>query len=98
MSLLTPSQRPSNVAEPLPLLLDVEGVNKFIGPISRTTLLVLATKKKIETVSMGMKRGKRLFVTESILRWLESRKATTLDLNYVRQPFKKEKGEPSPEQ
>ncbi len=62
----------------LPRLLDLDGVNKHLAPLGHTLLYELASLGEIESVSVGLKRGKRLFVTESIVQWLQRRMATTV--------------------
>jgi hypothetical protein len=61
----------------VPPLLNCEGVNKYLAPIGRTTLYQLATLGEIESASLGMGRGRRVFVTASIVGWLERRLAQT---------------------
>ncbi len=65
-----------NLSE-VPALLDHEGVNKYLAPLGRTLLYELASRGEIESASLGLKRGKRVFVTTSVVRWLERRMATT---------------------
>ena len=65
-----------NLSE-MPALLDAEGVSKHLAPIGRTLLYTLATRGEIQTASLGMKRGKRCYVTASVVRWLEKRMAAT---------------------
>lgn len=61
----------------IPALLDAEGIRKIFGPISRTMLYELATRGEIETASIGLGRGRRVFVAASIVSWLERRMAQT---------------------
>ncbi len=65
-----------NLSE-VPALLDYKGVNRYLAPLGRTLLYELASSGEIETASIGMKRGKRVFVTASVVRWLERRMAAT---------------------
>jgi hypothetical protein len=63
----------------IPALLDANGVRKHIAPIGRTLLYELASAGEIDTVSFGMgKRGKRLFVTSSLLDYIRRRSEITL--------------------
>lgn len=61
----------------IPPFLDVEGVKRHLAPLSRSLLYELATQGEIESASLGMRRGRRVFVTESIVRWLHKRMALT---------------------
>ena len=65
-----------NLSE-IPALLDANGVRKHLAPLGRTLLYELATSGEIETASIGIKRGKRVFVTASVVRWLQRRMAMT---------------------
>lgn len=65
-----------NLSE-IPALLDADGVRKHLAPIGRTLLYELASRGEIETASIGMKRGKRVFVTASVIQWLQKRMAIT---------------------
>jgi hypothetical protein len=65
-----------NLAE-IPALIDADGVRKYLAPIGRTTLYELATRGEIQTASLGMLRGKRVFVTSSVVQWLQRRIAET---------------------
>lgn len=65
-----------NLSE-IPVLLDANGVRKYLAPLGRTLLYELATRGEIQTASVGMRRGKRVFVTASIVKWLEKRMAAT---------------------
>ena len=65
-----------NLAE-LPALLDAEGVRKHLAPVGRTLLYNLAASGEIQTASLGLGRGKRVFVTESVVLWLQRRMAST---------------------
>lgn len=67
---------PVNLAE-IPALLDANGVRKHLAPLGRTLLYELATRGEIQTASIGMKRGKRVFVTASVVQWLQKRMAAT---------------------
>lgn len=68
----------SSDSKNIPALLDVSGVRKHIAPIGRTLLYELASTGEIETVSLGMgKRGKRLFVTSSLLDYIRRRSEIT---------------------
>lgn len=77
------SQTPANVPvltvnlSEIPALLDAGGVNKYLAPLGRTLLYELATRGEIQTASIGMKRGKRVFVTASVVQWLQRRMAAT---------------------
>lgn len=61
----------------LPALLDAEGVRKHLAPLGRTLLYELASQGEIQTASLGLKRGKRVFVTASVVAWLQRRIAST---------------------
>ena len=61
-----------------PPLLDAQGVRKHLADVGRTMLYQLATSGEIDSVSLGMgKKGKRLFVTASIVAWIRRRAAAT---------------------
>jgi len=62
----------------LPALIDLNGINKNLCPMSRSMSYELATSGEIETASLGLGRGRRVFVTESVVRWLQKRLAGTL--------------------
>lgn len=62
----------------VPPLLDAKGVRTYIAPVGRTLLYQAAASGEIESVSLGMgKKGKRLFITESIVAWINRRAVTT---------------------
>ena len=61
----------------IPPLLDVGGVNKYLAPVGRTLLYSLATSGEIQTASIGLKRGRRVFVTRSVVDWLQRRMEAT---------------------
>ena len=61
----------------IPALLTTKGVNQYLLPIGPTALYEAATAKEIESVSVGMGRGRRLWVTASIVAWINRRAATT---------------------
>lgn len=61
----------------IPPFLDAEGVRKYLAPLGRTLLYELASQGEIETASLGLKRGKRVFLTASVAAWLQRRIATT---------------------
>jgi len=61
----------------IPPLLDVAGVNAHIAPLSRSLLYELASCGEIETASLGLGRGKRTFLTSSIVSWLQKRVGQT---------------------
>ena len=61
----------------IPALLDVEGINAHLAPISKTLLYELASSGDIETASIGLRRGRRVFVTLSVVQWLQKRMAAT---------------------
>lgn len=61
----------------IPPLLDADGVRRKLAPISRTTLYELATLGEIETASLGLGRGRRVFVTASVVAWLQRRMEAT---------------------
>lgn len=69
-----------NLSE-IPALLDSNGVRKHLAPLGRTLLYELATRGEIQTASIGMKRGKRVFVTASVVQWLQRRMAGTVRPN-----------------
>lgn len=56
----------------LPPLLDERGVVDRIVPISRSTLYCAAGAGEIQTASIGApgKRGRRLYVTSSVVEWV----------------------------
>ena len=62
----------------IPPLLDVPGVRRYLAPISRSTLYSLTASKEIESASVGMGRGRRMFVAASVAAWLQRRAAVTL--------------------
>ena len=78
---LTSTPRLSTQAAEVPLLLDADGVRKYLAPIGRSLLYQLASRGEIETASLGMKRGKRVFVTATVVQWLERRLAGTIRPN-----------------
>ncbi len=47
------------------------------APLGRTLLYELASRGEIQSASLGLKRGKRVFVTASIVAWLRRRTAAT---------------------
>jgi hypothetical protein len=61
----------------IPALLDANGVKRYLVNVGKTTLYELATSGEIESVSIGFGRGKRCFVTASIVAWLDRRAAAT---------------------
>ena len=65
----------------IPALLDAEGIRKHIAPVSRTLLYELSARGEIETASLGIGRGKRVFVTASVVDWIIRKHATTLRPN-----------------
>lgn len=65
-----------NLSE-IPALLDANGVRKHLAPLGRTLLYELASRGEIQTASIGLKRGKRVFVTASVVGWLQRRMAAT---------------------
>ena len=65
----------------IPPLLDAQGVKAKLAPLGRTLLYELASRGEIETASLGLGRGKRVFVAASIVRWLQKRAAVTKPLN-----------------
>ena len=64
-------------ASKLPALIDIHGINQHLAPLARSTLYALAGAGEIESASVGLRRGRRLFVTASIIAWLERRAAQT---------------------
>lgn len=55
----------------VPPLLDAKGVRQHVADIGRTLLYEAASSGEIQSVSLGMgKRGKRLFVTKSVVEWI----------------------------
>ena len=75
-SSIEPQHLTINLTE-IPALLDAHGVRKHLAPLGRTLLYELASQGEIQTASVGMKRGKRVFVTSSIVQWIEKRMAMT---------------------
>lgn len=74
----SPAQTPLEIdLTKIPPLLDADGVRKKLAPISRTTLYELATLGEIETASLGLGRGRRVFVTASVVAWLQRRMEAT---------------------
>lgn len=65
-----------NLSE-IPALLDHAGINKYLVPIGRTTLYELAASGEIQSASIGVKRGSRVFVTSTVVEWLQKRLAST---------------------
>ena len=61
-----------NLSE-IPALLDANGVRKHLAPLGKTTLYELATLGEIQSASIGMGRGRRVFVTASVVEWLQRR-------------------------
>lgn len=61
----------------LPALLDAYGVERYIADLGRSLLYTLASKNEIESVSLGMGRGKRMFVTASVVAWINRRALVT---------------------
>jgi len=73
-----PSGLPSLVdLSTIPALLDVAGINRWICPMSRSLAYSLASSDEVETVSLGMGRGKRLWVTATVVAWVQRRMAQT---------------------
>lgn len=67
---------PVNLSD-LPALIDAEGVRKHLAPVGRTLLYNLASSGEIQTASLGLGRGKRVFVTASVVQWLQRRMEQT---------------------
>lgn len=65
----------------LPALIDLAGINKHLCPVSRSLAYVLATSGEWQTASLGIGRGRRVFVTESVVAWLQRRMAGTVRPN-----------------
>jgi hypothetical protein len=61
----------------IPALLDADGINKHLAPVGRTLLYELATSGEIQTASIGLRRGKRVYVTSSVVDWLQRRMEAT---------------------
>lgn len=63
----------------LPVLLDEDSIRQRVAPIGKTTLYAAATRGEIETVLLGApgKRGKRLFLTSSVVAWIIRRANVT---------------------
>lgn len=63
----------------LPVLLNEKGIRERVAPIGKTTLYSAATNGEIATVLLGApgKRGKRLFVTSSVVAWIIRRAQQT---------------------
>lgn len=59
----------------IPALLDCEGVRTYLAPIGHSLLYELAAAGEIESASLGLGRGRRVFVTASIADWLRKRAA-----------------------
>ena len=65
----------------LPALISLDGINKHLCPMSRSLAYALATSGEIQTASIGMKRGARCYVTQSLAEWLQRRMAGTVRPN-----------------
>src|ERR1700676_248018 len=76
----------------LPPLLDCDGVHKHLAPIGRSLLYELATKGDITSASLGIGRGRRVFVTASIVQWLQKRAAQTKRPNIAPRRSQKARG------
>jgi hypothetical protein len=61
----------------IPPLLSVEGVGQYLAPLSRSLLYEAASRGEIQSASVGIGRGRRLFLTSSIAEWLQRRAAKT---------------------
>ena len=61
----------------IPALLTTQGVNQHLAPCSATSLYEAATAGEIQSVSLGMGRGRRLWVAASVVDWINRRAATT---------------------
>jgi hypothetical protein len=61
----------------IPPLLDGDGVRQYLAPLSRSLLYQLDSRGEIQSASLGLKRGSRVYVTSSIVAWLEWRMAAT---------------------
>ena len=59
----------------LPALIDLEGINRGIAPMSRSLVYSLDSAGEIESASLGMGRGKRVYITASVVAWLQRRLA-----------------------
>lgn len=68
-------------ANKLPPLMSAEQIRERLAPIGRTLLYELATRGEIQSASLGIGRGKRVFVTATVVAWLERRVATSLRPN-----------------
>ena len=77
----------------VPPLLDCDGVRKYLGPIGRSTLYQLATLGEIESASLGLGRGRRVFVTASIVGWLQKRLAQTKRPNIAIRAYRDKRSE-----
>ncbi len=73
----------------IPPLIDVVGVSTYLAPLSRSLLYELASRGEIQSASIGLKRGRRFFVTTSLVSWLQKRASGTQRPNIA--PRKKEK-------
>lgn len=78
----------------LPALIDLDGINKHLAPVSRSLLYALAAAGEIQTASVGLKRGSRVWVTASVISWLNRRLATTKKPNLTSR--RKTPGVPAP--
>jgi hypothetical protein len=76
----------------IPPLLSVEGVNQHIAPLSRSLLYEADARGEIQSASVGIGRGRRLFLASSIVDWLQRRAAKTLRPNIAPRSSRKRKG------
>ena len=61
----------------VPPLLNAAGIALHIAPLGKTLLYELATAGEIQSASLGIGRGKRVFVTSSVIAWIERRMSET---------------------
>ena len=72
----------------IPALIDLDGINKHLFPLSRAMAYQLASAGQIESASLGIGRGRRVFVTSSVVDWMKRRMAQSRRPNCA--PRKKE--------
>ena len=64
-------------ASSFPPFLDAGGIRKYVAPIGRTLLYELDSRGEITSASLGLGRGRRVYLVPSVLAWLERRMSST---------------------
>lgn len=79
VSAITNTHLESRLFDPsaFPPFLDAEGIRKHIVPIGRTLLYELDSQGEIQSASLGIGRGRRVYLVGSVLGWLERRMECT---------------------